>query len=142
MLVDINTKNRSIHIWSSESKMSNAGFDESKVSRDKDGKFAPKGSGKSSEKQSSSKKSDFSKHFKTKKFASGEERQIADFEHNGARINAIKDDDGTVSGKIYAPAGKKIKGTKDDKFYSFETSAKNFDKYVKSVTDGLFVNAN
>lgn len=56
----------------------------------------------------------------------------ASFKYNDAEIDAIKRGDGWISGKIYAPEGKKIKGT-GDTWMDFETKEADFDNYIKSV---------
>ena len=84
------------------------------------------------------KSDDLLNKFEEKAWKSGQKYQGATFDYNGAQIDARKDD-GWIVGKIYAPEGKKIKGTADT-WTSFEVREKDFDSYIKSmVTDKMFV---
>lgn len=59
----------------------------------------------------------------------GEKSMRALIERNGGKVDAKKED-GFVSGKIYAPEGKKIRGTKEDIFASFEVREEDFEDFV------------
>lgn len=59
----------------------------------------------------------------------GEKYMRALIERNGGKVDAKKED-GFVSGKIYAPEGKKIRGTKEDVFASFEVREEDFEDFV------------
>ena len=59
----------------------------------------------------------------------GEKSMRALIERNGGKVEAKKED-GFVSGKIYAPEGKKIRGTKEDVFASFEVREEDFEDFV------------
>lgn len=64
----------------------------------------------------------------------------ASFKYNGAEVDAIKRGDGWISGKIYAPEGKKFKGTVDS-WTDFEVKEGDFDNYIKSmVKEDTFYN--
>ena len=59
----------------------------------------------------------------------GKKSMRALIERNGGKVEAKKED-GFVSGKIYAPEGKKIRGTKEDVFASFEVREEDFEDFV------------
>lgn len=99
--------------------------------RDENGRFTEGEGSKNAD-------SNFLDNFEKRKWKSGKEYEGATFKYNGAEIDARKDE-GWIVGKIYAPEGKKIKGTPDT-WTSFEVKEKDFDSYIKSlVTSKMFV---
>lgn len=104
--------------------VNNMNWNEADHPRDDAGRFTDKG-GESGE---------LSYKFEKVKRPDGKEYDYekASFKYNDAEIDAIKRGDGWISGKIYAPDGKKIKGT-GDTWMDFETKEADFDNYIKSV---------
>ena len=101
-------------------------FKESEHPRAKNGQFTSAGGS-----GSSGSKMEFSEH----KNAAGEKSMRASFEHNGAKVDAVKEGK-YVSMKIYAPEGKKFKN--GDTFYTTEAEADKAEELAKKIIDNEF----
>jgi hypothetical protein len=101
-------------------------FIESEHPRAKNGQFTNKGG-----EGSSGSKMEFSEY----KNAAGEKSMRASFEHNGAKVDAIKEGK-YVSMWIYAPEGKKFDN--GDTFYTTEAEADKAEELAKKIIDSEF----
>ena len=113
-------------------------FKESEHPRDKGGRFTDKGGESNGSKSGTSeRKSDVSEFITWKTGIAPTGRKYTDFDFNykGARISGMRDEDSKewVHGTITAPDGKKMKGTKEDTWESFEVKEKDFDNYIKNI---------